>query len=264
MAQELLVIPLDDTVVFPNMTVSLAIDVGDDDRGAARPQHEEDVRVGRHDRRRRRDRCACRAAERRHGRGPPRHPRARPAPATTASCALRWNRTRTRSPRASRPPSSSASTAPWSKRSSRSAAPTRASASSCARSRRPGTLADTAGYSPDLEPRRRRSRCSRRSTSSSACSSRSSCSASVLTELQVRRRIRDDIAVETEKQQREYFLRRQMDSIRKELGDDDASVIEEYAAKHRGGRACPKRCASRSAASCAGSSAWASRAARRR
>src|SRR3712207_9497957 len=27
---------------------------------------------------------------------------------------------------------------------------------------------------------------------------------------------------------RSYILRRQMDSIRKELGDDDASVIEEY------------------------------------
>ena len=34
-----------------------------------------------------------------------------------------------------------------------------------------------------------------------------------------------------EKQQREYFLRKQMDSIRKELGDDDASVVEEYRAK---------------------------------
>src|SRR5205814_4586919 len=32
-------------------------------------------------------------------------------------------------------------------------------------------------------------------------------------------------------QQRDYFLRKQMDSIRKELGDDDASVAEEYRAK---------------------------------
>src|SRR5205085_11940975 len=29
----------------------------------------------------------------------------------------------------------------------------------------------------------------------------------------------------------EYFLRKQMDSIRKELGDDDASVVEEYRQK---------------------------------
>ena len=34
-----------------------------------------------------------------------------------------------------------------------------------------------------------------------------------------------------DKQQREYFLRKQMDSIRKELGEDDASVVDEYRAK---------------------------------
>ena len=34
-----------------------------------------------------------------------------------------------------------------------------------------------------------------------------------------------------EKQQREYFLRKQMDSIRKELGEDDASVVDEYRKK---------------------------------
>ena len=33
------------------------------------------------------------------------------------------------------------------------------------------------------------------------------------------------------KQQREYVLRKQMDSIRKELGEDDANVIEEYRTK---------------------------------
>jgi ATP-dependent Lon protease len=52
-----------------------------------------------------------------------------------------------------------------------------------------------------------------------------------LAELQVRRRIRDDVESGAQKQQREYFLRKQMDSIRKELGDDDASVAEEYRAK---------------------------------
>jgi ATP-dependent Lon protease len=52
-----------------------------------------------------------------------------------------------------------------------------------------------------------------------------------LAELQVRRRIRDDVEEGAAKQQREYILRRQLDSIRKELGDDDASVAEEYRAK---------------------------------
>ena len=52
-----------------------------------------------------------------------------------------------------------------------------------------------------------------------------------LAELQVRKRIREDVQDGAEKQQREYFLRKQMESIRKELGDDDASVAEEYRAK---------------------------------
>src|SRR5262249_23137886 len=43
-----------------------------------------------------------------------------------------------------------------------------------------------------------------------------------LAELQVRRRIREDVESGAQKQQREYFLRKQMDSIRKELGEDDA------------------------------------------
>jgi ATP-dependent Lon protease len=52
-----------------------------------------------------------------------------------------------------------------------------------------------------------------------------------LAELQVRRRIRDDVEEGAAKQQREYILRRQMDSIRKELGEDDGSVVDEYRAK---------------------------------
>ena len=52
-----------------------------------------------------------------------------------------------------------------------------------------------------------------------------------LAELQVRKRIREDVQEGAEKQQREYFLRKQMESIRKELGDDDASVAEEYRTK---------------------------------
>src|SRR3954447_21692746 len=50
-------------------------------------------------------------------------------------------------------------------------------------------------------------------------------------ELQIRRRIREDVQSGADKQQREYILRKQMDSIRRELGDDDASVVEEYRTK---------------------------------
>ena len=44
-------------------------------------------------------------------------------------------------------------------------------------------------------------------------------------------RIREDVNYGVEKQQREYILRRQLDSIRKELGEDDGSVVEEYRTK---------------------------------
>src|SRR5690348_3529443 len=52
-----------------------------------------------------------------------------------------------------------------------------------------------------------------------------------LTELQVRRRIRDDVEEGAQKQQREWFLRQQMNSIRKELGEDEGSVADEYRTK---------------------------------
>jgi ATP-dependent Lon protease len=52
-----------------------------------------------------------------------------------------------------------------------------------------------------------------------------------LAELQVRQRIRDDVEEGAQKQQREWFLRQQMNSIRKELGEDEGSVVEEYQTK---------------------------------
>src|SRR5205809_4519781 len=52
-----------------------------------------------------------------------------------------------------------------------------------------------------------------------------------LAELQIRRRIREDVEEGAQRQQREYRLRRQMESIRKELGEDDASVSEDYRGK---------------------------------
>jgi ATP-dependent Lon protease len=49
-----------------------------------------------------------------------------------------------------------------------------------------------------------------------------------LTELQLRRKIREDVQSGADKQQREYILRKQMESIQRELGEDGASVAEEY------------------------------------
>src|SRR6266849_1563695 len=52
-----------------------------------------------------------------------------------------------------------------------------------------------------------------------------------LAELQVRRRIREDVDSDVQKQQRDYVLRKQMESIRKELGEDEGSVVDEYRTK---------------------------------
>src|SRR5438128_4067652 len=52
-----------------------------------------------------------------------------------------------------------------------------------------------------------------------------------LAELQVRQRIRDDVESGAQRQQREYILRKQMESIRKELGEDDGSAADELRGK---------------------------------
>jgi ATP-dependent Lon protease len=94
----------------------------------------------------------------------------------------------------------------------------------------PGALADTTGYAPDvsfqskvelletLDVRDRLELALRIQRDR-------------LAELQVRKRIRDDVDSGVQKQQREYILRRQMESIKKELGEDDASVADEYRTK---------------------------------
>ena len=93
-----------------------------------------------------------------------------------------------------------------------------------------GALADTAGYSPDLNftqklqlletfdvvERLRLALEFQRER---------------FAELQVRKRIKDDVEDGAQKQQREYFLRRQMDAIRKELGENEGSVADEYRQK---------------------------------
>src|SRR5215217_4327664 len=94
----------------------------------------------------------------------------------------------------------------------------------------PGVLADTTGYAPDLtydqkvEVLEELGVTERLELALKLQRER-------LAELQVRTRIRDDVQSGAEKQQREYFLRKQMESIRKELGEDDASVVDEYRTK---------------------------------
>ena len=94
----------------------------------------------------------------------------------------------------------------------------------------PGALADTAGYSPDLtfdqklELLETLDVAARLELAVGMQRER-------LAELQVRRKIRDDVDSGAQAQQREYFLRKQMESIRKELGEDEADLIAEYEAK---------------------------------
>src|SRR5579875_2766122 len=94
----------------------------------------------------------------------------------------------------------------------------------------PGALADTSGYSPDLTYEQR-VELLQTVDIADRLELALSFQRERLAEMQVRKRIREDVESGAEKQQREYFLRKQMESIRKELGEDDASVIEEYRTK---------------------------------
>jgi ATP-dependent Lon protease len=94
----------------------------------------------------------------------------------------------------------------------------------------PGALADTSGYSPDLGYEQK-VKLLQTLDVTERLELALGYQRERLTELDVRKRIRDDVESGAEKQQREYFLRKQMESIRKELGEDDASVVEEYRAK---------------------------------
>ncbi|HEX4463908.1 MAG TPA: endopeptidase La [Solirubrobacterales bacterium] len=94
----------------------------------------------------------------------------------------------------------------------------------------PGALADTTGLSPDVSTEGKL-----RLLEAIDVTARLGVAVELqrerLAELQVRSRIREDVESGAQKQQRDYFLRKQMESIRKELGEDEGSLIEEYERK---------------------------------
>ncbi len=94
----------------------------------------------------------------------------------------------------------------------------------------PGALADTSGYSPDLTFEQKVEL-----LETLDVKERLELALSLQHErlalMQVRKRIQENVESGVEKQQREYILRRQLDSIRKELGEDEGSVVEEYRTK---------------------------------
>ena len=94
----------------------------------------------------------------------------------------------------------------------------------------PGALADSAGYSPNLSYEQK-VELLRTLDVTERLELAVKLQRESLAELQVRKRIREDVQEGAENQQREYFLRKQMESIRKELGEDEGSVAEEYRAK---------------------------------
>ena len=228
---KLLLVPLEDLVVFPNMNVTLTVDVGDEERVLLVPQHENEyAAVG----------TVAEVTDR------VRLPGGGRAVALTglhrgiAGAASTDPRGRLYVEVEERPDeelaagrdarAGDASTAPSSRRSSSCAATTAASRRSSARSAsrarsrtRPATrptssfeqkveLLETVDVRERLELSLRFQR-------------------ERLATMQVRRRIREDVDAGVEKQQREYILRKQLDSIRKELGEDDGSVVEEYRTK---------------------------------
>jgi ATP-dependent Lon protease len=94
----------------------------------------------------------------------------------------------------------------------------------------PGALADTCAYSPELTFEDRV-----RLLETTDVVERLQLALELqrerLTDLQLREKVRHDVESEAHKQQREYVLRKQLEAIRKELGEDSASVVDEYREK---------------------------------
>jgi ATP-dependent Lon protease len=223
-------IPLDDTVVFPNMGITLTIDVGDDERVVLVPRHENEfLEVG----------TVAEISEKIRLPGGGRavslsgeHRALIGAAETGPSGELRVEVDE-------RPDE-----VPTDKRTRELEREYRATVEEILELRgddgriaaflraiaEPGALADSSGYSPNISYEQK-VELLRTLDVTERLELAVKLQRESLAELQVRRRIREDVQEGAEKQQREYFLRKQMDSIRKELGEDDASVADEYRTK---------------------------------
>jgi ATP-dependent Lon protease len=223
-------IPLDDTVVFPNMGITLTVDVGDDERVVLVPRHEgEFLEVG----------TIAEVSEQ------IRLPGGGRAVAISGEHRALIGKAETgpsgelRVEVDERPDE-----VPTDKRTRELEREYRATVEEILELRgddgrisaflraiaEPGSLADSAGYSPNLSYEQK-VELLRTLDVTERLELAVNLQRESLAELQVRRRIREDVQEGAEKQQREYFLRKQMDSIRKELGEDDASVADEYRTK---------------------------------
>jgi ATP-dependent Lon protease len=229
-AQRLRLIPLDDTVVFPNMGITLTVDVGDDERVVLVPRHENEfLEVG----------TIAEVSEQIRLPGGGRAVAISGEHRALIGAAQTGPNGELRVEVDERPDA-----VPTDKRTRELEREYRATVEEILELRgddgrisaflraiaEPGALADSAGYSPNLTYEQK-VELLRTLDVTERLELAVNLQRESLAELQVRRRIRDDVQEGAEKQQREYFLRKQMDSIRKELGEDDASVADEYRTK---------------------------------
>ncbi len=226
----LLLVPLDDIVVFPNMTVTLPIDVGNEERVLLVPRHESDFAgVG----------TVAEVVDRVRLPGGGRAVTLNGLHRGVAGAAVTDHEGRLRVEVDEQPDPEKADGSIRELSTEYRAVVEEilelrgddGRISAFVRSiTEPGALADTTGYSPDVtfeqkvelletvDVRARLELALRFQRDRMA-------------EMQIRKRIREDVESGAQKQQREYILRRQMESIRKELGEDDASVVDEYRTK---------------------------------
>lgn len=95
----------------------------------------------------------------------------------------------------------------------------------------PGALADTAGWAPEI-PYEQKVELLETVDLRARLELAVARQRERLAELQVRRSLREDVESGAAKAQREYVLRRQLESIRKELGESDEGVVgDDYRAK---------------------------------
>src|ERR671931_2847200 len=227
---QLLLIPLDDPVVFPTMDVTLPVDVGDDDRVLLVPRHEgEYASVG----------TIARVAERVRLPGGARGAVLEGIARGTAGAAHTDARGRLVVEVAEHPDE-----VPVDGRTRELEREYRATVEEILELRgddgriaawvraisEPGALADTSGYSPDLTFEQKVELLQTLNVTE-RLEKALQLQRERLAELQVRRKIREDVESGAQKQQREYVLRKQMESIRRELGEDDGSIVDEYRRK---------------------------------
>ena len=94
----------------------------------------------------------------------------------------------------------------------------------------PGQLADTAAYSPDYSMDQRVELLETVDVEA-RLELVLGWMRETLADLELKDKIRTDVTDDLDKQQRELLLRRQMDQIRKELGEGDDDIVAEYRAK---------------------------------